>query len=77
MARPKIFTADFWARRIDALTDLAPRAVRTGAQSAILAVGQDALGANVFDADWRTIVGAFVGGLVVWVFTTAAVPPKS
>lgn len=77
MTRPKILTSEFWARRIDALTDMAPRAFRTGAQAALLTVGQDALGANVFEADWRNVLGAFVGGMVVWVFTTLAMPPKS
>lgn len=80
MPRPKIFTSEFWARRIDALTNNAPRAHRTGAQFAIAAIGQDALlpgGMNAFDADWKTIAGAYVAGVVVWVFTTAVLPPKS
>ena len=76
MTRPKILTSDFWARRIDAVTDSVRPAVRAGANAVLLSGAQDALGLNVFDADWRTLAGAFVGGAVIWVLTTLAAPPK-
>lgn len=52
------------------------RCVRTGAQFVIGAVlSSDAGPVNAFDLDYVTIVGAFAGGCVVWLFTTLAAPP--
>lgn len=78
MPKPRIFTADFWVRRIDAVTDGIPRMVRTGAQFVIGAVGaSEATPVDAFALDWRLIAGSFAGGCVVWVFTTLAAPPRT
>jgi hypothetical protein len=77
MTRARIFTGEFWTRRVDALTDHVARMVRTGAQAVIVAVGQDLAEIDVFDANWRTIAGAFTGGCIAWVITTLAAPPRA
>jgi hypothetical protein len=48
-----VFTKIFWK-------DLTERAIATGAESALLVVGGGAL--NAFDADWRLVAGAALGG---------------
>jgi hypothetical protein len=53
-----MFTKLFWR-------DAAERSISTAAQSAILAIGQDAAGFDVFGADWRNVVGFAVGGAVL------------
>lgn len=75
MSRPRIFTSEFWARRIDALTDNIPRMVRTGAQGVLGGLFvSDAGPINAFDVDWYSIGGSFLGGCVLWILTTAAAP---
>ena len=76
--RPRILTPEFWARRLDAITDGIPRMVRTGAQFVIGATGASELTPiDAFALDWRLIAGSFAGGCVVWVFTTLAAPPRT
>lgn len=75
MTRPRILTGAFWTRRIDAATENLPRMFRTGAQTVLVAAGQDVTSIDVFDADWKTLVGAFIGGCIAWVITTLAKPP--
>lgn len=53
-----MFTKLFWK-------DAAERSISTGAQSALLALGQDVVGVDVFAADWRNVVGFAVGGAVL------------
>lgn len=53
------------------------RMVRTGAQTVIVAVGQDLVDIDVFDAGrWQVIAGAFLAGCFAWVVTTLAAPPQ-
>jgi hypothetical protein len=76
MTKPRILTAEFWGRRLDAATDNVPRMIRTGAQFVIGALGiSDATPIDAFALDWRLVGGSFVGGCVVWVITTLATPP--
>ena len=53
-----MFTRTFWR-------DAAERSISTAAQSALLALGQDVVGFDVFGADWRNVVGVAVGGGVL------------
>lgn len=78
MPKPRIFTAEFWTKRIDAVTDNARRMVRTGAQFVIGSVGiSEATPVDAFALDWRLIAGSFAGGCLVWLFTTLAAPPRT
>lgn len=75
--KPRVLTAEFWARRLDAITDGSRRMVRTGAQFVIGGVGiSEATPVSAFELDWRLLVGSFAGGCVVWVITTMASPPQ-
>lgn len=58
-----IFTSVFW-------TDTAERALKSGAQAAILALGGGA--ANVLTLDWFTLGGAAGGGVLLSVLTSVA-----
>ena len=51
-------------------TDLADRAVKTAAQSAILVLGADQI--NALDADWQLVGGFALGGAVLSALTTLA-----
>jgi hypothetical protein len=53
-----MFTRLFWR-------DAAERSISTAAQSALLALGQDVAGFDLFSADWRNVVGFAVGGGVL------------
>jgi hypothetical protein len=53
-----MFTKLFWR-------DAAERSISTAAQSALLALGQDVAGFDVFAADWRNVVGFAAGGAVL------------
>jgi hypothetical protein len=53
-----MFTKVFWR-------DAAERSISTGAQTALVAVGQDVTGFDVFAADWRNVAGFALGGVVL------------
>ena len=53
-----MFTRVFWR-------DATERSIATGAQAALLALGQDVAGFDVFSADWRNVAGFAVGGAVL------------
>ena len=52
------------------LLDLADRAVKTAAQSAVLVIGADQV--NALDADWRLVGGMALGGAVLSLLTNLA-----
>ena len=52
------------------LLDLADRAVKTAAQSAVLVIGADQV--NALDADWRLVGGMALGGAVLSLLTNVA-----
>jgi hypothetical protein len=52
------------------LVDTAERAVKTAAQSALLAIGADQL--NTLAADWQTVASFALGGAVLSVLTSLA-----
>lgn len=60
-----MFTKVFWR-------DATERSVSTAAQSALLALGQDVTGVDVFAADWRNVVGFALGGAVLSLLKTVA-----
>ena len=60
-----IYTAAFWKAA-------AERAVKTAAQSAILAVGADSFAANALTFDWVQMGGFALGGLVLSILTSVA-----
>ena len=60
-----MFTRVFWR-------DCVERAISTGAQFAIAAIGQDVAGVNLFDADLATVAGAAVTGAVLTVLKCLA-----
>lgn len=49
------------------------RAVRSGAQAAILVLGTTAV--SLFDADWKTAIGAAGGMAILSLLTSVAFPP--
>jgi len=53
-----MFTRLFWR-------DALERSISTGAQVALVALGQDVAGVDVFAADWRNVVGLASGGAVL------------
>lgn len=60
-----IWTVAFWKAA-------AERAIKTAAQSAVLAVGADSLGANALTFDWVTMGGFALGGAVLSLLTSVA-----
>jgi hypothetical protein len=60
-----LFTRNFWL-------DAAERAIKTAAQSALLVLGQDVLGFDVFSADWLNLAGFAAGGAMLSVLTSIA-----
>lgn len=60
-----LFSPSFWRQALE-------RAVKTGAQSAVLVIGQDALGFDVFSASWSDVFGFAVGGAALSVLTSLA-----
>ena len=60
-----IFTRIFWK-------DTTERAISTGAQFALAAIGQDVLGVDLFEIDPANIAGAFVVGGVLTVLKCLA-----
>lgn len=53
----------FWRESVE-------RAVKTAAQSATAAIGQDVLGFDVFSADWASVAGFAAGGFVLSIITS-------
>lgn len=53
----------FWRETVE-------RAVKTAAQSATAAIGQDVLGFDVFAADWSNVAGFAAGGFVLSIITS-------
>ena len=49
------------------------RAVRSGAQAAILVIGTGAI--SLYDADWKTAIGAAGGMAIMSLLTSIAFPP--
>jgi len=60
-----MFSKIFWR-------DTTERAVSTGAQVALVALGQDVAGFDVFAADWRNVAGMAAGGVVLTVLKCLA-----
>lgn len=58
-------TVKFWA-------DAGERAVKTFAQVALVSLGQDAVGVDVFSADWRNVLGLAASAALVSVLTSVA-----
>jgi len=54
--------------------DVFERAVKTAAQTAVVAIGA-AAGFDLFTADWRTVGGAAAGGFVLSVLTSLGSVP--
>jgi len=61
----KLITRQFWI-------DAGERAAKTGAQSMLLAIGQDAAGFDLFGADILNVIGFGAGGVVFSVLTSVA-----
>lgn len=67
-----IFNKRFWV-------EAAERAIKTAAQTAVLVIGQDAAGTDLFQADLHNVLGLALGGAVLSVLTsifTAGVGPS-
>ena len=60
-----MWTLAFWRA-------VAERALKTAAQSAVLTVGADSLGANALTFDWVQMGGFALGGLVLSVLMSIA-----
>lgn len=60
-----LFTRAFWF-------DAGERAIKTAAQAALLVLGQDMLGFDVFLADWLNLAGFAAGGAVLSILTSVA-----
>lgn len=75
MSRPKVFTSAFWTPRIDALTDNVGRAVRSGIQMVVAAVGAATF--DVLAFDWKLGLSAFGSGAVLSLLTSFVKPPVS
>lgn len=61
----QLLTRTFWI-------DAGERAAKTAAQSAIVAIGQDAAGFDVFAAGWGSVIGMAAGGAVMSLLTSVA-----
>lgn len=53
-----MFTRTFWR-------DAAERSISTGAQAALLAIGQDVMGVDLFTIDPANVAGFALGGAVL------------
>lgn len=60
-----LFSRSFWL-------DAAERAIKSGAQGALLAIGQDAISVDLFAADWRAVVGVAAGMAALSILTSVA-----
>lgn len=65
-----IFNPQFWL-------EASERAIKTGAQSVLLAWGLGDQVANLFAFDWMIGVGAFGGGIILSLLTSVAGAPLS
>lgn len=54
----------------DYYTDLADRAVKTAAQSAVLSVGVESAQVNGLAVDWKLMLGMALGGALLSALTT-------
>lgn len=54
--------------------DVLERAIKTAAQTAVVAIGA-AAGFDLFTADWKTLGGAALGGFVLSVLTSIGSAP--
>lgn len=59
---------------VDFVKRTVERAVKTAAQTVLLAVGAST-GLDLFTADWKTIGGAAAGGFILSVITSVASAP--
>lgn len=73
MTKPKILTSSFWTPRIDALTDNIGRAVRSGIQMVVAAIGASTF--DVLEFDWKLGLSAFGSGAVLSLLTSFVKPP--
>lgn len=58
-----MFTKSFWVASFE-------RAIKSAAQAIIGAVGQDALGIDLFDADFAALAGVAGGGFLLSILTS-------
>lgn len=63
-----IFRRAFWL-------DATERSIKSAAQGALLAVGQDVVTVDLFAADWRNVAGAAAGMAVLSILTSVASAP--
>ncbi len=63
-----MMTRLFWKQALE-------RALKSFAQSLLLAIGASGVGANLFALDLKTLVGFGVGGMVLSVLTSIASAP--
>lgn len=64
MAKTFLVSSDFWIQTTE-------RAIKTGAQAILLAIGSSEL-FNLFTLDASTILGYFLGGVALSVLTSIA-----
>ena len=60
-----MWTLSFWRALLE-------RALKSAAQTALLAVGSDALAADAFHFDWDKMAGFAVGGFILSALTSIA-----
>lgn len=56
----------------DTLADIVDRALKTAAQSAVLAIGAESLEVNAFAVDWSVTAGFALGGAILSILTNVA-----
>lgn len=60
-----LFTRTFWI-------DATERALKSAAQGALAAAGQDVVSIDLFAADWRSVAGAAAGMAALSILTSVA-----
>lgn len=60
-----LFTRTFWLDAIE-------RALKSAAQGALLAAGQDVVSVDLFAADWRSVAGMAAGMAALSILTSVA-----